>query len=49
MKAIVLCEGSDVDRLSWGDVAPPASAIGEVALHNPKADVSHRGIVAYPA
>ena len=44
LKAIVLCEGSDVDRLSWGDVASPASDIGEVVLRNPKGGVNHLDI-----
>jgi hypothetical protein len=39
LKAIVLCEGSDVDRLSWGDVASPASDIGEVMLRSPEVGV----------
>jgi hypothetical protein len=44
VKAIVLCEGSDVDRLSRGDVAPAASDIGDVVLCNFKIGVNHRDI-----
>ena len=44
VKAIVLCEGSDFDRLIWGDGAPPASDIGEAVLRSPKVGVNHRDI-----
>lgn len=44
MKAIVLCEGSDFDRLILADGAPSASDIGEAVLRNPKVDVNHRDI-----
>ena len=44
VKAIVLCEGSDVDRLSWGDGASSASDIGEAVLRSPKVEVNHRDI-----
>jgi hypothetical protein len=44
VKAILLCEGSDVDRLSWGDVAPAASDLGDVVLRNSKVGLNHRDI-----
>ena len=44
MKAIVLCEDSNADRLIWGDRAPPASDIGGVVSRNPKVGVNHRDI-----
>jgi len=40
VKAIVLCEGSDFDRLIWGDGAPPTSDIGEAVLRNPTYDAA---------